>query len=186
LYPNEREADCQYNALPEDSTTLDSLANVTSQASAHASDTLNITTLMKFMAPPTVVPTAAAQRGEKVFSDLGCQTCHVAAQTTGRSKTAALSNVTYHPYSDFALHDMGRGLNDRITQGDANGQDWRTAPLWGVGQRLFFLHDGRTSDLATAITAHAGQGSEASGVIARFNALARDQMADLLAFLRAL
>jgi CxxC motif-containing protein (DUF1111 family) len=186
LYPNEREADCQFNATPEDGTTLSTVANVTSPASAHASDTLNIATMMKLMAPPTVVPTAAAQRGEKVFSDLGCQACHVTTQTTGRSTTAALSNVTYHPYSDFALHDMGRGLNDRINQGDANGQDWRTAPLWGLGQRLFFLHDGRTSDLVSAITAHASQGSEANGVIARFNALARDQMADLLAFLRAL
>ncbi|MHB1206665.1 MAG: di-heme oxidoredictase family protein [Rhodospirillaceae bacterium] len=186
LYPNEREPACPFNAMPEDGTTLDTIANVTSPASAHASDSLNIATMMKLMAPPAVVPTAAAQRGEKVFSDLGCQTCHVATQTTGRSTTAALSNVTYHPYSDFALHDMGRGLNDRITQGEANGADWRTAPLWGLGQRLFFLHDGRTNDLVAAITAHASQGSEANGVITRFNALARDQMADLLAFLRAL
>ena len=188
LFPNEREttAGCSFNATPEDSTTLDTVANVASPASAHASDSLNIATLMKLMAPPTVVPSAAAQRGERVFADLGCQTCHVATQTTGRSTTAALSNVTYHPYSDFALHDMGRGLNDRINQGEANGADWRTAPLWGLGQRIFFRHDGRTNDLVTAIQAHASQGSEANGVIARFNALARDQMTDLLAFLRAL
>ena len=188
LFPNEREtaAGCVFNASPEDSTTLDTVANVSSQASAHASDVLNIATMMKLSAPPTVVSTAAAQRGEKVFNDTGCQTCHVATQTTGRSTTAALSNVTYHPFSDFALHDMGRGLNDRISQGAANGTDWRTAPLWGLGQRIFFLHDGRTNDLVTAIQAHAGQGSEANGVITRFNALARDQITDMLAFLRAL
>ena len=81
---------------------------------------------------------------------------------------------------------MGGGLNDRISQGDANGRDWRTAPLWGLGQRIFFLHDGRTNDLVAAIQAHAGNGSEANGVIARFNAATRDQIADLLAFLRAL
>lgn len=165
---------------------MDTVANVASPASAHASDSLNIATMMKLMAPPTVISSAAAQRGERVFSDVGCQTWHVATQTTGRSATTALSNVAYHPYSDFALHNMGRGLNDRINQGAANGADWRTAPLWGLGQRIFFLHDGRTSDLVTAIQAHASQGSEANGVIARFNALARDQMADLLAFLRAL
>lgn len=188
LFPNEREtaAGCVFNAAPEDSTTLETVANVASPASAHASDSLNIATMMKLSAAPTAVPTAAAQRGERVFSDLGCQTCHVATQTTGRSTTAALSNVTYHPYSDFALHDMGGGLNDRIAQGEANGRDWRTAPLWGLGQRIFFLHDGRTSDLVTAIQAHAGNGSEANGVIARFNAATRDQIADLLAFLRAL
>ena len=188
LFPNERETapGCVFNATPEDSTTLAAVANVASPASAHASDSLNIATMMKLSAPPAVVSTAAAQRGERVFNDLGCQTCHVATQTTGRSATAALSNVTYHPYSDFALHDMGGGLNDRISQGDANGRDWRTAPLWGLGQRIFFLHDGRTNDLVTAIQAHASQGSEANGVIARFNAATRDQIADLLAFLRAL
>ncbi|MBX7199144.1 MAG: hypothetical protein K1X51_07175 [Rhodospirillaceae bacterium] len=188
LFPNEREtaAGCAFTPAPDDSTTLGTVANVASPASAHASDSFNIATMMKLAAPPAVVSTAAAQRGERVFRDLGCQTCHVPAQTTGQSTTAALSNVTYHPYSDFALHDMGGGLNDRISQGDANGRDWRTAPLWGLGQRIFFLHDGRTNDLVTAIQAHAGNGSEANGVIARFNAATRDQIADLLAFLRAL
>jgi CxxC motif-containing protein (DUF1111 family) len=97
-----------------------------------------------------------------------------------------LSNVTYHPFSDFALHDMGRGLADGITQGTANGRDWRTAPLWGVGQRIFFLHDGRTSDLGRAVLAHAGDGSEANGVIAQFQQLSPQDAADLLTFLRAL
>ena len=62
----------------------------------------------------------------------------------------------------------------------------RSTPLWGVGQRLFFLHDGRTSDLGAAIEAHASVGSEANVVIANFNALSASQQADLLAFLRSL
>ncbi len=71
------------------------------------------------------------------------------------SKSAGMSNVTYHPYSDFALHHMGARLSDGINQGAAGPDQFRTAPLWGLGQRLFFLHDGRTSDLMQAIQAHA-------------------------------
>jgi CxxC motif-containing protein (DUF1111 family) len=65
-----------------------------------------------------------------------------------------MSNVTYHPYSDFALHHMGANLADGISQGAAGPDQFRTAPLWGLGQRLFFLHDGRTTDLVAAIQAH--------------------------------
>lgn len=97
-----------------------------------------------------------------------------------------MSNVTYNPYSDFALHHMGWGLADRITQGAAGADQFRTAPLWGLGQRLFFLHDGRTSDLLQAIRAHDGRGSEASGVVHQFNGLTPSQMQDLLNFLRSL
>jgi CxxC motif-containing protein (DUF1111 family) len=97
-----------------------------------------------------------------------------------------MSNVTYHPYSDFALHHMGWSLADRVTQGAAGADEFRTAPLWGLGQRLFFLHDGRTSDLLQAIRAHEGRGSEADGVIGKFKALAPAQVQDLLNFLRSL
>ena len=81
---------------------------------------------------------------------------------------------------------MGAGLADGITQGSASGDEFRTAPLWGLGQRLFFLHDGRTSDLAVAIAAHASSGSEANGVIAVYNALPSQQKQQLLNFLRSL
>jgi len=113
-----------------------------------------------------------------------------------------MSNVTYHPYSDFALHHMGSGLADGINQGAAGPDQFRTAPLWGVGQRLFFLHDGRTSDLLQAIQAHAGCsgggrdngrgsggpgcGSEATRVINNFNALSPSDQQDILNFLRSL
>jgi CxxC motif-containing protein (DUF1111 family) len=118
------------------------------------------------------------------------------------SKFTGMSTVTYHPYSDFAVHHMGSGLSDGVSQGAAGPDQFRTAPLWGLGQRLFFLHDGRTSDLLQAIQAHASDcgssrsrfggntsqncGSEANDVIRRFNALNRSQMQDVLNFLRSL
>ena len=98
-----------------------------------------------------------------------------------------MSNITYHPFSDFALHHMGSRLSDGINQGAAGPDQFRTAPLWGLGQRLFFLHDGRTSDL---LQTHPGpsfsNGSEANNVIRRFNSLSRSQMQDVLNFLRSL
>ncbi|MCA0199827.1 MAG: thiol oxidoreductase [Proteobacteria bacterium] len=188
VFPNEREdeAACQLNATPEDGVPFETTPNAMSPAAAASSDTANVTMFARLLAAPAPVPNAAAVRGEQVFSRVGCHTCHTPTQTTGRSEIAALDRVSYHPYSDFALHNMGGRLNDRITQGGANGGDWRTAPLWGLGQRVFFLHDGRTSDLVTAIQAHASQGSEANTVIGNFNTLSRQDMADLLAFLRAL
>ena len=81
---------------------------------------------------------------------------------------------------------MGRGLADGISQGGANGNEFRTAPLWGVGQRIFFLHDGRTSDLAQAIQAHASPGSEANRVVFLYDSLREEQKQDLLNFLRSL
>jgi CxxC motif-containing protein (DUF1111 family) len=97
-----------------------------------------------------------------------------------------MSNVTYHPFSDFALHHMGQDLADGVTQGLAGADEFRTAPLWGVGQRLFFLHDGRTADLLIAIEQHRSPGSEANAVIHKFNRLSVDQQQALLNFLRSL
>ena len=81
---------------------------------------------------------------------------------------------------------MGQALNDGVAQGDARGDDWRTAPLWGLRQRLFFLHDGRTRDLTEAIRLHDSPGSEARQVVGNFNALTPQQQQELLAFLRSL
>ena len=97
-----------------------------------------------------------------------------------------MSNVTYNPYSDFALHKMGVDLQDNIAQGSAKGNQFRTAPLWGLGQRLFFLHDGRTTSLIQAIQAHSSSGSEANKVITNYNKLKASQKQDLLNFLRSL
>jgi CxxC motif-containing protein (DUF1111 family) len=89
-------------------------------------------------------------------------------------------------FSDLALHNMGQGLADGISQGLAQGGDFRTAPLWGLGQRIFILHHGRTSDLPQAIEQHAGSGSEANGVVQNYNSLPPQAKQDLLNFLRSL
>jgi CxxC motif-containing protein (DUF1111 family) len=81
---------------------------------------------------------------------------------------------------------MGEKLEDGISQGMARPDEFRTAPLWGIGQRLFFLHDGRTSDLIEAIQDHASEGSEANGVVGRFDELTGKEKQDLLNFLRSL
>src|SRR6267378_1462355 len=73
---------------------------------------------------------------------------------TTRGSTSALSQKPANLFSDLAVHHMGSNLADGITQGGAGPGEFRTAPLWGLGQRLFFLHDGRTSDLLHAIGAH--------------------------------
>jgi CxxC motif-containing protein (DUF1111 family) len=113
-------------------------------------------------------------------------------QTTGSAGlidtnvNATQSNITINPFSDFAVHNMGTGLADRVSQGNANGSQFRSAPLWGVGQRTFFLHDGRTNDLVTAIQDHASSGSEANGVVAQFNLLSTTDQQNIINFLRNL
>jgi CxxC motif-containing protein (DUF1111 family) len=131
--------------------------------------------------------TTSLTRGQQVFANIGCQACHVISQTTGNSEIgAAATNVTFQPLSDFALHNMGTGLADRVSQGAATGNQFRTAPLWGVGQRIFFLHDGRTTDLKVAIEQHASRGSEANTVINNFNTLSVSDQQNLLNYLRSL
>jgi CxxC motif-containing protein (DUF1111 family) len=129
---------------------------------------------------------ASVTRGTQVFSNVGCQACHTKSLTTAKSALTGQSNVTIQPFSDFALHEMGTGLADGVSQGTANGNEFRTAPLWGVGQRIFFLHDGRTKDLHEAIQQHASRGSEANTVINNYNLLSRDDKQSLLVFLRSL
>jgi CxxC motif-containing protein (DUF1111 family) len=141
---------------------------------------------------PTAQPSSSASsgatvtRGNQVFSNVGCQACHTKTFTTEKSPMTGQSNVTLQPLSDFALHDMGTGLADGVSQGTANGNEFRTAPLWGVGQRIFFLHDGRTKDLHEAIQQHASRGSEANAVINNYNLLSRDDKQALINYLRSL
>ena len=85
---------------------------------------------------------------------------------------------------------MGSGLADNVIQGAAGTKEFRTAPLWGVGQRIFFLHDGRATPanggLLTAIQAHYSSGSEANAVVWTFNHISESQKQDILNFLRSL
>jgi CxxC motif-containing protein (DUF1111 family) len=111
---------------------------------------------------------------------------------TSKSSVPALSEKRVDLFSDLAVHRMGPRLADNILQGGAAGDEFRTAPLWGLGQRVFFLHDGRTSDLAQAIRAHASDGngqfapSEANRVVGAYNQLPETSKQDLLNFLRSL
>jgi len=151
----------------------------------------------RFLAPPTPstsVPGSDSSRanGRSKFTSLGCALCHTPSLSTGTRTVGALSNKTANLFSDLALHAMGPGLADDILQGNARGDEFRTAPLWGLGKRLFFLHDGRTSDLIEAIRAHKSAGnsrfgpSEANAVIDNFNNSSEGDKQDLLNFLRSL
>ena len=113
-----------------------------------------------------------------------CATRRRSGPATRRCSRCATSDANL--FSDLLLHDMGAGLADGVTQGEAGPREFRTAPLWGLGQRIFFLHDGRTADLKVAIREHMSEGSEANGVIRRFNDLRESQKQDLLNFLRSL
>ena len=190
LFPNERNAvaGCVFNASPEDKThTLKEGGGNTGTASEMSSDAVNFALFARLSAPPTpAAPTSSTQNGAALFSSVGCSLCHSPTLTTGQSPYTGMSNVTYNPYSDFALHKMGTDLADGISQGAAKGNEFRTAPLWGLGQRLFFLHDGRTTSLIQAIQAHNSTGSEANKVINNYNKLKASQKQDLLNFLRSL
>ena len=141
---------------------------------------------------PTSAATSSATSvsfGEQVFSNIGCAACHIPTQTTAQAGSAVnptFSNKAFSPFSDFAVHTMGTGLADNVSQGNATGQQFRTAPLWGVGQRLFLLHDGRTNNLVTAIQQHASSGSEANQVVQNYNQLSTTNQQALLNFLRSL
>lgn len=165
---------------------------------------------------------ASAQRGAKLFGSLdptvagsltssspdtnpntssiktiGCVLCHSNFLRTTTSATPELNNAVFHAFSDFAVHTMDTSLSDGVTQGSAGPTQFRTAPLWGLGQRLFFLHDGRTDNLLTAIQDHAPNSGaspanctpsmgEACQVIVLFNNLSPSLQQDLLNFLRSL
>jgi len=194
VFPNERDdtANCSPTAGPQDSF------NPAAVGTFEFDDVTGFAAFMRFLASPAPAIPATASAvsvavGAGVFVGVGCALCHTVTLQTGPSSFgAALSNQTIHPFSDFALHGMGPGLADQISQGLATGDEFRTAPLWGLGQRLFLLHDGRTTDLLKAIAAHAspsnGQfpASEANAVINAFNSLNDSQKQALLNFLRSL
>jgi CxxC motif-containing protein (DUF1111 family) len=134
----------------------------------------------------TTSTTATVSRGQQVFTNVGCSACHNRSLTSGKAASAAMTNKPFEPYSDWAVHDMGDGLADGVSQGAAGGREFRTAPLWGVGQRLFFLHDGRTNDLNVAIAQHSSRGSEANQVVQNYNQLSATDRQAVLNFLRSL
>lgn len=184
LFPQERDETegCLFNALPEDRTNFEASTPI-----AAFSDVELFSFFMRMLAPPTPVPaTASTIHGKRIFTQIGCSLCRTHTLTTGKTNIGALNEQPVNLFSDLLLHAMGVGLADDIVQGDAGPSEFRTAPLWGLGQRIFFLHDGRTSNLIEAIQAHKSTGSEANKVIALFNNLAEANKQDLLNFLRSL
>ena len=117
-----------------------------------------------------------------VFAAAGCASCHTPALQTGSNPVAALDHVTFFPFSDFLLHDMG-SLGDGIEQGQSTGREMRTAPLWGVRTRPKLLHDGRAATLEDAIRSHDGQGRRSRDAFAALDTTAKSR---LIAFLKSL
>jgi CxxC motif-containing protein (DUF1111 family) len=158
---------------------------------------------MRGLAPPPTggvvlngqpVSTTSINNGRALFSAIGCATCHnpttgttqVSNNTPTTSGVGSLSLDPVNAFSDIEIHHMGTGLADNVSQGGAGGDQFRTAPLWGLGQRIFLLHDGRATNLLAAIQAHQSSGSEATQVEENFDSLSPSQQQDLLNFLRSL
>lgn len=129
-------------------------------------------------------------RGERLFASAGCAACHIPAQTTGTVPgRPELSGQIIHAYTDLLLHDLGPGLADGRPDFDADGREWRTAPLWGLGlTRLvnghsYLLHDGRARDPLEAVLWHGGEAERARETV---RAMAPADRESLLAFLSSL
>ena len=173
---------------PEDITHSDGTS-----ASTVTSDVGLFVAFMQFLdqpTPSTSSPGGASSiaNGRRLFSAIGCATCHTPSLTTQPSRsTSGLGNAAANLFSDIEIHHMGTVLADNVSQGGAGGDQFRTAPLWGLGQRIFFLHDGRCSDLLCAIEAHESNGGEATTVENMFDQqLSSSQQQDILNFLRSL
>jgi CxxC motif-containing protein (DUF1111 family) len=165
--------------------------------SAVLDDVSAFANFMRALAPPPTggvvlngqsVSASTISAGASLFSSIGCATCHNPSpgKTQVSNFTSSLSQVSVPAYSDIEIHHMGTGLTDNVSQGGAGGDQFRTAPLWGLGQRIFLLHDGRTTNLITAIQDHASHGSEASTVEEEFFELNSTQQQEILDFLRSL
>jgi len=193
LFQNERDETpgCRFNGIPEDQTHFD-----LTQPQSISAGVMQFEFFMRFLDQPTPACgpaplqacSSSINNGRTLFTSdaIGCALCHTPSLPTGLASVAALSNKTANLFSDLLVHHMGSGLADDIVQGNAVGDEFRTAPLWGLGQRIFFLHDGRTSDLLQAILLHSSTGSEATLSIAAFSALSPSQQLDILRFLRSL
>ena len=188
LFQNEREqaAECQFATVPNDTQNFEA-----GNALEGTTAIQNFANFQRFLAPPQPSPDTpggaeSIARGRSLFDSTGCALCHTPTLRTGNTTVAALRNQDVNLYSDMLLHDMGDGLADGVSQGQAGPREFRTSPLWGLGQRIFFLHDGRTSDLNEAIQQHRSNGSEANRVVGNFNDLRESHKQDLLNFLRSL
>jgi CxxC motif-containing protein (DUF1111 family) len=183
------------SGYPEDTTNFSATTGADQFATNASipSDVVQFAMFMRLLAPPTPSTTtpggaASISTGAKLFNSIGCATCHTSTigNTQASNFTSSLGKAPVSAFTDLEIHHMGTGLADNVSQGTAGGDQFRTAPLWGLSQRIFLLHDGRTTDLLAAIQAHEGNGSEATQVEENFDALSNSQKQDLLNFLRSL
>jgi CxxC motif-containing protein (DUF1111 family) len=194
LFQDERGANpkCQFSTAPNTVTDTDGATNAEVISAIE-----QFGFFMRLLAPPTPSATlpggaVSINAGRQIFNDVGCAFCHTPTLTTGDTTVTALANQQVKLFSDLLLHNMGPGLADEVSQGQARGDEFRSAPLWGLGKRIFFLHDGRTKNLIEAIRAHRSPGnlqfgpSEANTSVAFFNALSEFSKQNLLNFLRSL
>ena len=202
VFPTATEEDpaCQGRQKPEPNdvtrTDPDDTRNQAFENPVHIlPDWMQFQVMMRFTdgPAPDPNPSDSAKRGKDIFAKIGCSLCHTQEmQTAPTMNSAVLQDRPVNLYSDLLLHHMGANLADDIVQGQAGPDEFRTTPLWGVGQRIFFIHDGRTSDLMKAIRAHASQatpqypGLEANGVIHKFDHLTPQDQQAILTFLSSL
>jgi CxxC motif-containing protein (DUF1111 family) len=191
---------CQGTKKPEPNdvtrTDTDDLRNQAFDNPLHIlPDWMQFQLLMRFTdgPAPDPHPSDRARRGKALFASTGCSLCHTPQmQTAPVMNSAVLQDRPVHLYSDLLVHHMGTGLADDITQGHAGPDEFRTTPLWGVGQRVFFMHDGRTADLLKAIQDHFSEksakypASEANGTVQKFRLLSPEEQQAILDFLRSL
>jgi len=199
-FPNELDESnpsCILNGVPEDHFNF-----INPNAHRFPGDPERQALFIRFLQPPTPAPpNSSTINGQNQFNTIGCNICHSSPSPTQfktpKSSISALGSQNVNLYSDLLLHHMGNCLADGVVDGAAGGDMYRVPPLWGVGQRIFFLHDGRTSDIVQAIEDHSDtyctggtyngyQASEANNVINAFNALSATNQQDLVNFLRSL
>jgi CxxC motif-containing protein (DUF1111 family) len=184
-----------HTGYPEDASNPGQTAN---QGEAVLDDVSAFANFMRLLAPPptgsvvlngVTVSATSISNGRANFIAVGCAVCHnpTVGTTQPSNITASLGNAAVNSFSDFEIHHMGTVLADNVSQGGAGGDQFRTAPLWGLGQRIFLLHDGRCTTLLCAIEAHESSGGEATTAENNFDVnLSASQQQDLLNFLRSL
>ncbi len=181
LFPHENAPNGNTALLAQFDTTIDPEDEV--NPITNRSDIDTVADFQRLLAPPQPRPfTVRAFAGQKLFTDIGCAICHVPQLMTGANPIAALNNQPVNLYSDLLLHDMG-ALGDGIAQSAATAREMRTTPLWGMGHRRTYLHDGRAPTIDAAIRAHDGQGKASRDRFAKMNAT---DAAALLEFLVSL
>ena len=153
--------------------------------SASDEDIRLISQFIRFLGvPPRGKSGPAVKIGERIFHDIGCENCHRSSIRTGRSIVSSLSQRVIHPYTDLLVHDMGPAANDCEDNSGVSGNEFRTAPLWGLSSTgPPYLHDGRAMDVNEAIENHGGEASRARS---NYMNLTPGQRSSLLQFLDSL